>query len=924
MTSFKRTTYLFLFLILSGFFCSFYAEAQRVKGKRERRDSTVVAVDSLAIGLSAGDSVRVDSLGNPIDTVATDTAKKEPLDAPVVYEASDSIVFLKGGFAHLYGNGKVNYQNIELTSQLISMNMDSSTVYARGVPDSTGVDQGTPVFKDGDTPYESKIMRYNFKTKKGFINTITTQQGEGYVTSSEAKKGPDNEIYMRHGRYTTCDNHEHPHFYLKLSMAKVRPKKDVVFGPAQLVVEDVPLPIAVPFGFFPFNSSYSSGFIMPTYGDEMNRGFYLRDGGYYFAISDQMDLKLLGEIYTKGSWGLSAASTYNKRYKFSGSFNASYLVTKTGEKNMPDYTVSKDFRIQWSHRQDAKANPNSTFSASVNFATSSYDRSSLSTLYDPSSYSNNTKASSISYSRNFPSIGLNISSTFNITQNTQDSSLNMTLPDLNIALNRFYPFKRKKAVGDERWYEKISVQYTGSLTNSVNTTDNLLFKTPFSKWQTGMKHYIPVEANFTLFKYINITPSFNYTERWYTRKVMQHYDERLGEAVKDTVNGFNRVYDYNMALSMNTKLYGMYKPLFWKKKDITIRHVLTPSVSYTYTPDFGKARFGYYDTYTYTDENGEVRMVEYSPYEGSPYGYPGKGVSQNVSFNLKNNLEMKMASDKDSTGYKKISLIDDLGAQLSYDIAQKKWSDLSLNLRMKLTKSYTFNMNARFATYAYKFDENGNVVPSDRTEWSYGRFGRFEGYSGSFSYTLNNDTFKKLFGKKDDSSGKDKDKDGKEGSEDGDENEEETTGNNNNSNSSTTRKTESASIDPDGYLAFKLPWSVSLSYSYSIREDRSKEINIKTMRYPYSLTHSLNISGNMKIGSRWNINYSSGYDFTSKELSMTTVNISRDLHCFNMSCGLVFGPFTSYNFSIRANSSMLTDALKWDQRSNTGSAVTWY
>ena len=924
MTSFKRTTYLFLFLILSGFFCSFYAEAQRVKGKRERRDSTVVAVDSLAIGLSAGDSVRVDSLGNPIDTVAADTAKKEPLDAPVVYEASDSIVFLKGGFAHLYGNGKVNYQNIELTSQLISMNMDSSTVYARGVPDSTGVDQGTPVFKDGDTPYESKIMRYNFKTKKGFINTITTQQGEGYVTSSEAKKGPDNEIYMRHGRYTTCDNHEHPHFYLKLSMAKVRPKKDVVFGPAQLVVEDVPLPIAVPFGFFPFNSSYSSGFIMPTYGDEMNRGFYLRDGGYYFAISDQMDLKLLGEIYTKGSWGLSAASTYNKRYKFSGSFNASYLVTKTGEKNMPDYTVSKDFRIQWSHRQDAKANPNSTFSASVNFATSSYDRSSLSTLYDPSSYSNNTKASSISYSRNFPSIGLNISSTFNITQNTQDSSLNMTLPDLNIALNRFYPFKRKKAVGDERWYEKISVQYTGSLTNSVNTTDNLLFKTPFSKWQTGMKHYIPVEANFTLFKYINITPSFNYTERWYTRKVMQHYDERLGEAVKDTVNGFNRVYDYNMALSMNTKLYGMYKPLFWKKKDITIRHVLTPSVSYTYTPDFGKARFGYYDTYTYTDENGEVRMVEYSPYEGSPYSYPGKGVSQNVSFNLKNNLEMKMASDKDSTGYKKISLIDDLGAQLSYDIAQKKWSNLSLNLRMKLTKSYTFNMNARFATYAYKFDENGNVVPSDRTEWSYGRFGRFEGYSGSFSYTLNNDTFKKLFGKKDDSSGKDKDKDGKEGSEDGDENEEETTGNNNNSNSSTTRKTESASIDPDGYLAFKLPWSVSLSYSYSIREDRSKEINIKTMRYPYSLTHSLNISGNMKIGSRWNINYSSGYDFTSKELSMTTVNISRDLHCFNMSCGLVFGPFTSYNFSIRANSSMLTDALKWDQRSNTGSAVTWY
>ena len=400
---------------------------------------------------------------------------------------------------------------------------------------------------------------------------------------------------------------------------------------------------------------------------------------------------------------------------------------------------------------------------------------------------------------------------------------------------------------------------------------------------------------------------------------MQSYDQRAQEVVKDTVNGFNRVYDYNMSVSMNTKLYGMYKPLFMKSKEIVLRHVITPSVSYTYTPDFGKSRYGYYETYTYTDENGEVRMAEYSPYEGSPYSYPGKGVSQNVSFSLKNNLEMKMASDKDTTGYKKISLIDDLSGSLSYDIAQKRWSNLSLTARLKLTKSYTFNMNATFATYAYKFDENGKVVESDRTEWSYGRFGRFQGYSGSFSYTLNNDTFKKLFGKGDD---KDKEKDKKDtDTEEDDEDLEEETDKQLNSG---TRKTENATLDPDGYLAFKLPWSLSLSYSYSIREDRSKQINIKTMRYPYSLTHSLNISGNIKMGSRWNVTYSSGYDFTSKEMSMTTVNITRDLHCFNMSCGLVFGPYTSYNFSIRANSAMLTDALKWDQRSNTGSQVTWY
>ena len=913
MTSFRRTTYLLLSLFVFGFFCSFYAEAQRVRGKRMRGGEKT---DSLH-----RDSLALDSLG--MDSLAADTTKKkEPLDAPVIYEASDSIVFTKEGYAHLYGEGKVNYQNIELTSAVITMNMDSSTVYATGVTDTAGVETGSPIFKDGETPYESKIMRYNFKTKKGFINSIVTQQGEGYVTSEEGKKGANDEIYMRHGKYTTCDNHEHPHFYLKLSMAKVRPKKNVVFGPAQLVVEDVPLPIAVPFGFFPFNSSYSSGFIMPTYGDEMNRGFYLRDGGYYFAISDQMDLKVLGEIFTKGSWGLSAASNYNKRYKFSGSFNASYLVTKTGEKNMPDYSVSKDFRIQWSHRQDAKANPNSSFSASVNFATSSYDRSSLSSLYNPQQYSQNTKASSVSYSRNFPEIGLNISGAFNITQNTRDSSLSMTLPDVNISLNRIYPFKRKKSAGDERWYEKISLQYTGSITNSISTKDNLLFKTPLTQWENGMQHKIPVSATFNLFKYINIVPSFNYTERWYLRKVKQSYDASptsRDHVKRDTINGFNRLYDYNLSLQMNTKLYGMYKPLFMKSKELQIRHVFTPTVSYTYTPDFGKSRYGYYDTYTYTDEDGEVRTVEYSPYEGAVYGYPGKNMSQNISFSIDNNIEMKMKSDKDTTGYKKISLIDQLGASLSYDVANKKWSDLSMNLRLKLTKSYTFNMNASFATYAYQFDENGNVVVGDRTEWSYGRFGRFQGYSGSFSYTLNNDTFKKLFGKKEEDE-KNKDNKGKEENED-EETEEETEEQNNNSN---MRKTEKASVDSDGYLAFKLPWSVSLSYSYSIREDRSKDINLKTMRYPYSLTHSLNVSGNFKIGSRWNMTYSTGYDFTSKEMSMTTLNITRDLHCFNMSCGLVFGPFTSYNFSIRANSSMLTDALKWDQRSNTGSAVTWY
>ena len=445
MTSKKSYRYIPFVLLVLFLLLSVSSDAQRARRNRNKpvAGDTTKVDNTIIIDSLSGDTILLDTIGKK---------KKQPLDAPVDYEAKDSLVFTQGGFATLYGDGKVNYEKIELTSAVITMNMDSSTVYARGVTDSTGVETGTPIFKEGETPYESKIMRYNFKSKKGFINGIVTQQGEGYVTSENAKKGPNNEIYLRSGKYTTCD-HEHPHFYLKLSMAKVRPKKNVVFGPAHLVVEDVPLPVAIPFGFFPFSSSYQSGFIMPTYGDEMNRGFYLRDGGYYFAISDNMDLKVLGEIFTKGSWGLSTQSNYVKRYKYSGSFNASYIVTKTGEKNMPDYMVTKDFKLAWSHRQDAKASPNSTFSANVNFATSSYDRRNLSSLYNPEQYSNNTKASSVSYSRTFPEIGLNISSTFNITQNTRDSSISVTLPDLNVSLNRIYPFKRKKALGEERWYE---------------------------------------------------------------------------------------------------------------------------------------------------------------------------------------------------------------------------------------------------------------------------------------------------------------------------------------------------------------------------------------------------------------------------------------------------------------------------------------
>ncbi len=861
------------------------------------------------------------------DTLATDTVKKSDsaLDFPVQFEAADSTVYLPNeGFAHFYGSGKVDYQQIELAAEVISLSVDSSIVRAHGIADSLGVITGKPKFKEGDSEYTSETMSYNFKSKKGYITNVDTQQGDGFLTSERSKKGANDELFLEHGRYTTCDE-DHPHFYLALSRAKVRPKKDVVFGPAWLVVEDVPLPFAIPFGFFPFSSSYSSGFIMPSYGDDARRGFYLRDGGYYFAISDLMDLKATGEIYTRGSWGVNVASNYARRYKYRGNVMLDYQVFVTGDKNMPDYSKQKSFKVQWSHTQDSKASPNSTFSASVNYSTSSYDKNAMSSLYDPSQYAQSTKTSSISYSRTFADIGLTLSTSTNVSMSSRDSTISMTLPDLNITLARLYPFKRKAAAGKERWYEKIAMSYSGQLSNSINTKENeILHKNLFKDWRNGFKHSIPVSAAFTLFKYVNVTPSMNYTERWYSFKENRSWDEMRQVERRDTTYGFNRVYNWNLSLSASTKLYGFYKP--WKMfgdKIQMIRHVLTPSVSYSYAPDFSASRYGFYDTYLKTDAQGNITTVQYSPYSGGLYGVPGYGKTGSISMSLGNNLEMKMKSDKDSTGVKKVSLIDELTANLSYNTAarERKWSDLSVSARIKITKSYTFNMSAVFATYAYSVDQNGNPYLSNETEWSRGKFGRFQGTSQHLSYTLNNDTFKKLFGKKEKSDSKKK-KDS-----DGDDDDQNDTDNEATDTNSKKEQKEAAAMDDDGYMKFKMPWSLSISYSVTMAEDRTKEkFNLKSMRYPYKLTHQLNFSGNLKLSDAWNINYSSGYDFTFKRLATTTVNISRDLHCFSLSGGLVLSSYgaTSYHFTIRATAGTLADALKWDKRSGVNNAVQWY
>ena len=888
-------------------------------------DSITNQLPSMSDSIAIADSLNlsVDTIQN--DSVAKDTAKvsKSVLDQPVEYVASDSVTFESGvGNANLYGNSKVNYTNLELQADWITMNMDSSIVHAVGREDSTGNVKGQPVFKQGSDQYEPERISYNFKTRKAFIDNVYTQQGDGFLISEQSKRDSEGVMYVRRGKYTTC-NAKHPHFYLALTRAKVRPGKDVVFGPAYLVVEDVPLPLAIPYGFFPFSKKYSSGFIVPTLGDESIRGFYVRDGGYYFAINDKMDLKLLGEIYTKGSWGLSTQSNYRKRYKFSGNFYLSYQNTVEGEKNMPDYTKSTSFKVQWTHRQDAKANPTQSFSASVNFATSNYERNNLVSMYNPQNYTQSTRTSSISYSKSFPKIGLTLSGTFNLAQNVRDSSISMTLPSLDITLARFYPFKRKKAAGKERWYEKIAMSYTGSLSNSIDTKENLLFKSNIIKdWRNGMRHSVPISATFNLFNYINITPQFNFTDRMYTHKVMKSWDEERQMEKNDTVWGFNNVYNYSMSVSANTKLYGFYTPLFGKRIQ-AIRHVFTPTVSFSYAPDFGASRYGYYASYVKTDADGTVSTVNYSPYSGSLYGVPGKGKTGNVSMDISNNIEMKIRTKNDSV--KKISLIDELGASLSYNMAAERrpWSDLSTRIRIKTPWNYTFSMNAVFATYAYEFDEKGRVRVGDKTEWSQGRFGRFQGMSQNLSYTFNNETFKKWFGW------------GKSNSEDVEAVDEEDAMNDvGDTNIDPERKkaeqagqkkgAEKAEVDEDGYLKFIMPWSFTVSYGVTMSENTQAQIRVKKMRYPYKLTHTLNFSGNLRISDGWNLTFSSGYDFNYHQLSMTTASISRDLHCFSMSASVVLSPYTSYNFTFSANASELADVLKWKKQSSYSSNLEWY
>lgn len=841
---------------------------------------------------------------------------KTDLDAPVNFSSTDSMLIVRRDSAFMFGSSSVTYGDIKLDAAEIQMDLNDNTVYAVGREDTTGEVIGKPIFTEKGTEYEAATMNYNFRTEKGYITNVVTQQGEGYLTGGKTKKGAEDEFFLKDGRYTTCDHHDNPHFYFQLTKAKVRPGKNIVVGPAYMVLAGLPLPLAVPFGYFPFTSKYASGIIVPSFGDDYNRGFYLSDGGYYFAINDNIDLALTGEIYTKGSWGLRARSSYAKRYKYSGSFDLSYLKTITGEKGSPDHSVQTNFQVLWSHTQDSKANPNMNLSASVNFTTSGYTRNDLNSYYSPS-FTENTKSSTINMTYRFPGTKWSLSTTFNIAQRTQDSTLSVSFPNVTVSLSQVYPFKRKKAIGAEKWYEKIKLSYTGLLQNSLTSKQNEFFKKSLVKdWRNGMRHTVPISATFNVFNYINITPSLNLTDRMYTTKVRRHWDEEQAIERMDTSYNFYNVWDFQASVSMDTKVYAFFQPLgVFGKKVKMIRYVLTPSLSFSGAPDFASSFFGYYGSYNYVDSRGMEQVRKYSYFPNALFGVPSQGKTGSLSLNLANNLEMKVKSDNDSIGEKKISLIENLNISESYNFAADslRWSDLSTSIMLRLARNFNLNLQATWDVYTYGLNSAGTPVKLNKTRLAAGKgLGRLMRTGTSFSYTFNNDTFKRK--KK-----KDKPDDG-----------------NNNANMSGEQYQQGlddeeddrsggsdsgVEMNPDGYAKWQVPWS--LTFNYSINYGYGA-FNKQKMEFDGRITQNLSLSGNIRPTPGWNFSFTASYNFDTHKLAYMNCNISRDLHCFTMRASFVpVGPYKSYNFHISVNSSMLSD-LKYDKRSSRTNGIEWY
>jgi lipopolysaccharide assembly outer membrane protein LptD (OstA) len=850
--------------------------------RQKKGDEVVVPAGQIVIpgrDTLRHDSLRLDSIH--ADTVQADSVrkklvKKNRLDAKVDYSARDSIRFeIKGQKVFLYQDGIIKYTDISLKAAYVEIDFPKNLVYATGVKDSTGKLIGTPDFQQGGQNFKSKAINYNYTTKRGFINTVFTKQDEGYLHGTIVKKMENNVTYMKSGSYTTCDNEENPHFAFKFSKGKVIPGKRVITGPAYMDIAGVPTPLLIPFGFFPNKSGQRSGIIIPTYGESPNRGFYFENFGYYWAASQYMDLTVLADIYTHGSWAIKPSLRYNKRYHYNGSFNFSYALNVLGDPGSPDYQKNKDFQVRWVHSQDAKARPHSTFSANVNIVSNTFNKNTL--TVSPTTYLSNTFQSSINYATNFAGkYYLNLN--FNHQQNTLNKTINITLPQLTFSVNQFYPFRREKPVGKIRWYEQISMKYNFDAENHYNTVDSNFIQGNWAdSMQNGMKHYIPINGTFRILKHFNWANSINITDRMYLKTIRKYYQTDTIVDGTDTippgyrtksVSGFANGFDFTMNTSLGTVIYGMYQ---LKSKVIkAIRHVVRPTVSFNYTPDWGAPGLGYWkhiDNDTNTVNPGYYSIFERSIYLGPPGQKSGV-----VSFLLSNNLEMKVRNRKDTiTGIKKIPLIDDLSISCSYDIARDSvnWSPISISARSTIIKGLSIQYRSIWDMYDRdKYGRRINttvwkahhqLIRLDNTSWSTG-----------FNYTLSSE---KVKGKKTTDKG-------------------------------TAGERQDVIDYYDYYVDFDIPWSFSFNYTFSY----SKVWVNTSQKRVATITQTMGFNGQLNITPKWKISLTSGWDFVHGELSYTSIDVYRDLHCWEMRFGWVpKGGQQSWNFSINVKASILQD-----------------
>lgn len=884
-----------------------------ISGNTRPRDPPVLP-DSLTYPQDSSEpAIKNDTIPDAISQ-ADSIAQQEPqrfrgsgtiLDARVDYSSLDSIFFnVRERKVYLFGTADLVYGDIHLEAGYVEIDFKRNELYASGINDSTGVLHQFPVFTEGDQSFQSREMWYNFESKKGRTLQVFTEEADGFLHGEVVKIQPSKVIHVQDGKFTTCDDPD-PHFHIGFRRAKIIPEDKIITSLAFLVIEGVPTPLVVPFGFFPNKRGQASGILMPSYGETANRGFFLENGGFYWGINDYVDLSLRGDIYTRGSWAAKVGSNYRVRYRYSGSLNLSYAINILGEEGLPDYSRNRDFRIVWSHNQDPKARPNSVFRANVNAGSSQASR------FNPVSeqdYLSNTFSSNVSYSANWAG-RYNFSANFRHSQNTLNKSVDLSLPEIAFSVNRLHPFRRKESRGEPRWYENISMNYTMNARNDLRTVDSLLFeRETWSRFRNGVNHTIPISHSTRVLKHFNLSNSFNYNERWYfstTEKnwdpeamVIQGGDTLFGRVVTDTIPGFKAARDFNYSASLNTRFYGLVQ--FRRGPVRALRHVVSPNLSFNYRPDFGNPFWGYYKTYYNPRED---REVQYSIFEQGIYQGPQANRSGSLNFSMTNNLEMKVRNRRDTTerGERKIALLDNLSINGGYDFARDslKFSDIRVSARTRLFNNFDITYSSGWTLYEtdslgrsinrFLWESQKKLLKLNNTNWSL-----------SLNYSLNSKAQASAPGGSQMRGPAGMGPGAQEGLDEG--------GNENQPG------LPGSDLMPPSPLAidYAVPWTLQFGYTFNY----NSRYNYREERFDRSYVQSLNVNGTLNLTPKWRIGFRTGYDFERKEITYSSLDIYRDLHCWEMTLNWIpFGFRKSYNLTIRVKSSMLQD-LKITKRTH--------